>query len=101
MNALKKFKKKKMKKKIRKGEIFMLSEKQLNAIDNISEFISKNKTKQIEISKDMSEYEESLDILRRMAFDFKDLRNEFCYHCGRYRTAHLGSCKGCRWSDEK
>jgi hypothetical protein len=26
-----------------------------------------------------------------------DLRNELCLLCGKYKTAHLGSCDGCRW----
>ena len=24
-------------------------------------------------------------------------RNELCLRCGSYKTAHLGSCDGCRW----
>ena len=27
----------------------------------------------------------------------ENLRNELCLKCGRYRTAHEGSCDGCRW----
>lgn len=26
-----------------------------------------------------------------------DCRNELCQRCGKYHTAHLGSCDGCRW----
>jgi hypothetical protein len=26
-----------------------------------------------------------------------DLRNELCLKCGKYKTAHEGSCEGCRW----
>ena len=29
--------------------------------------------------------------------DLKDCRNELCLYCGKYRNAHLGACKGCRW----
>ena len=29
--------------------------------------------------------------------DIADLRNELCLKCGKYKTAHLGSCDGCRW----
>lgn len=29
--------------------------------------------------------------------DIADLRNELCLKCGRYKTAHEGSCDGCRW----
>ena len=31
--------------------------------------------------------------------DLKDCRNELCLRCGQYKTAHLGSCNGCRWRD--
>ena len=31
--------------------------------------------------------------------DLKDCRNELCLRCGEYKTAHLGSCDGCRWRD--
>ena len=31
--------------------------------------------------------------------DFRDCRNELCLRCGEYKTAHLGSCDGCRWRD--
>ena len=24
-------------------------------------------------------------------------RNELCLRCGDYKTAHLGTCDGCRW----
>jgi len=26
-----------------------------------------------------------------------NLRNELCQLCGKYKTAHEGSCDGCRW----
>lgn len=29
--------------------------------------------------------------------DIADLHNELCLKCGKYHTAHLGSCDGCRW----
>lgn len=29
--------------------------------------------------------------------DLKDCRNELCLKCGQYKTAHNGSCDGCRW----
>lgn len=32
--------------------------------------------------------------------DIRDLRNEFCLQCGKYREAHLGRCDGCRWRME-
>ena len=29
--------------------------------------------------------------------DIADLKNELCWLCGKYKTAHEGSCDGCRW----
>lgn len=26
-------------------------------------------------------------------------RNELCLRCGQYKTAHEGSCNGCRWKE--
>ena len=31
--------------------------------------------------------------------NLKDCRNELCLRCGQYKTAHLGSCEGCRWKE--
>lgn len=39
------------------------------------------------------------DALEQAKRDLKDLRNELCLRCGDYKTAHLGSCDGCRWKD--
>lgn len=42
------------------------------------------------------------DILRaeneQLKRDLKDCRNELCLRCGQYKTKHLGSCEGCRWT---
>ena len=32
--------------------------------------------------------------------DIRDLHNEFCLQCGKYREAHVGRCDGCRWRME-
>ena len=32
--------------------------------------------------------------------DIADLRNELCLKCGRYKTAHEGSCDSCRWKEK-
>ena len=36
-------------------------------------------------------------IIRGLEADNADLRNELCLLCGKYKTAHEGSCDGCRW----
>lgn len=35
----------------------------------------------------------------RLVSELRDCRNELCLRCGQYKTAHLGSCNGCRWKD--
>lgn len=29
--------------------------------------------------------------------EIKDLKNELCLLCGKYKDEHLGACNGCRW----
>jgi len=29
--------------------------------------------------------------------DVRDMRNELCLYCGKYKEAHLGACNGCRF----
>lgn len=36
---------------------------------------------------------------KQLKRDLEDCRNELCLKCGDYKTAHLGSCNGCRWKD--
>lgn len=38
-------------------------------------------------------------VIRQLIDDRNELRNELCYRCGQYATAHLGSCDGCKWGD--
>lgn len=35
----------------------------------------------------------------KLAADRKDLINELCQYCGKYKHAHEGACDGCRWRD--
>ena len=39
------------------------------------------------------------DEFAKLKRDLKDCRNELCLRCGQYKTAHLGSCNGCRWRE--
>lgn len=36
-------------------------------------------------------------IIRGLEAENADIRNELCLKCGKYKTAHLGSCDGCKW----
>lgn len=31
----------------------------------------------------------------------RECRNELCFKCRRHRAAHLGACRGCKWSDNE
>ena len=35
----------------------------------------------------------------KLGADRKDLINELCQYCGKYKKAHEGACDGCRWRD--
>lgn len=35
--------------------------------------------------------------IEKLAADRKDLINELCQYCGKYKHAHEGACDGCRW----
>lgn len=28
---------------------------------------------------------------------FRELKNELCWRCGKYKDQHLGACDGCKW----
>lgn len=35
----------------------------------------------------------------KLGADRKDLINELCQYCGKYKKAHEGACDGCRWRE--
>jgi hypothetical protein len=35
----------------------------------------------------------------KLGADRKDLINELCQYCGKYKKAHDGACDGCRWRE--
>lgn len=37
--------------------------------------------------------------IEKLAADRKDLINELCQYCGKYKKAHEGACDGCRWRE--
>lgn len=40
-------------------------------------------------------------LARQSANMIETLRNELCLRCGKYRQAHKGACKNCRWREEE
>ena len=35
----------------------------------------------------------------KLATDRKELINELCQYCGKYKQAHEGACDGCKWRE--
>lgn len=38
------------------------------------------------------------DLKAEYESEIKELKNELCLHCGKYKNAHLGACEGCKWN---
>ena len=36
----------------------------------------------------------------KLTADRKELINELCQYCGKYKQAHEGACDGCRWREK-
>ena len=36
----------------------------------------------------------------KLGADRKDLINELCQYCGKYKQAHEGACDGCKWREK-
>lgn len=36
----------------------------------------------------------------KLATGRKELINELCQYCGKYKQAHEGACDGCRWREK-
>lgn len=50
----------------------------------------------------LAEYEDtglSPSEVNALMSERRTLRNELCFRCGRYRTAHQGACAGCGWEN--
>lgn len=41
---------------------------------------------------------EGADAIEDLRSELNTCRNELCLRCGQYKTKHLGSCEGCRWT---
>lgn len=48
-----------------------------------------------DLAQTMNEAADEIECLRS---ELNTCRNELCLRCGQYKTKHLGSCEGCRWS---
>ena len=41
----------------------------------------------------------AVDLIEKLGADRKDLINEICQYCGKYKQAHEGACDGCKWRE--
>lgn len=41
---------------------------------------------------------EGANAIEDLRSELNTCRNELCLRCGQYKTKHLGSCEGCRWT---
>ena len=41
---------------------------------------------------------EGADAIEELRSELNTCRNELCLRCGQYKTKHLGSCEGFRWT---
>jgi len=46
-----------------------------------------------------SEAETHYNVVKQLRNYLKDLRNEMCQKCGKYKYAHEGACDSCRWKE--
>lgn len=37
---------------------------------------------------------------KELLLKYQECRNELCLKCGKYKYAHDGACKGCKWENE-
>lgn len=44
---------------------------------------------------------DAADAIDALAAENRAMRNELCLYCGKYKTAHLGACDGCRFKEDK
>lgn len=61
-------------------------------IERFETFLNTGKGDRVQLAKDIMR-------MLKLSKDFKDLKNELCIRCGRYKFKHEGFCNGCRWNE--
>ena len=70
----------------------------MKANDSLKDAIAR-RDKQIEdIEQGMAQLAKAVAVKEEQS-ELRDMKNELCQYCGKYKQAHEGACDGCRWRE--
>ena len=70
----------------------------MKANDSLKDAIAR-RDKQIEDMKQgMAQLTKAVAVKEEQS-ELRDMKNELCQYCGKYKKAHEGACDGCKWRD--
>ena len=70
----------------------------MKANDSLKDAIAR-RDKQIEdMNQSMAQLAKAV-VVKEEQSELRDMKNELCQYCGKYKQAHEGACDGCRWRD--
>ena len=70
----------------------------MKANDSLKDAIAR-RDKQIEdMNQGMAQLAKAVAVKEEQS-ELRDMKNELCQYCGKYKQAHEGACDGCRWRE--
>ena len=70
----------------------------MKANDSLKDAIAR-RDKQIEdMNQSMAQLAKAV-VVKEEQSELRDMKNELCQYCGKYKQAHEGACDGCRWRE--
>ena len=70
----------------------------MKANDSLKDAIAR-RDKQIEdLNNGMGQLAKAVAVKEEQS-ELRDMKNELCQYCGKYKQAHEGACDGCRWRE--
>ena len=70
----------------------------MKANDSMKDAIAR-RDKQIEyMNQGMAQLAKAVAVKEEQS-ELRDMKNELCQYCGKYKHAHEGACDGCKWRD--
>ena len=70
----------------------------MKANDSLNDAIAR-RDKQIEdMEQGMAQLAKAVAVKEEQS-ELRDMKNELCQYCGKYKQAHEGACDGCRWRE--
>ena len=71
----------------------------MKANDSLKDAIAR-RDKQIEdMEQGMAQLTKAVSVKEEQS-ELRDMKNELCQYCGKYKQAHDGACDGCRWREK-